>query len=68
MEKAYSLCWTHQSTWGNTGTYEECYPFDSVDAIIKIMKSCYYRGEWIEDVNGNKIDIDLSKYALKERN
>ncbi|EEM25537.1 hypothetical protein bthur0002_61800 [Bacillus thuringiensis Bt407] len=41
-------------------------PFDSIDEIIENMKNCYYRGEWVEDENGNKVDIDLSKYTLKE--
>ncbi|MCU5280365.1 hypothetical protein OCA22_18360 [Bacillus cereus] len=66
MKNSYSLCWINTPKWGDGGTYKKSMPFDSIDEIIENMKNCYYRGEWVEDENGNKVDIDLSKYTLKE--
>lgn len=62
----YRLCWEKKSSWNQTGGYTECVVFNSIEEIINTMKSCYYRGEWVEDMKGNRIDINLMSIAAKE--
>lgn len=60
----FKLCWIKKDSWGETGGYGCCTKHDTIEDIIKIMSKCIYNGEWIEDKNGNKLDIDLSKVAV----
>jgi hypothetical protein len=40
--------------------------FDSLEALKTTMSKCIYNGEWVEDKNGNKVDINLRYICSKE--
>jgi len=51
-------------TWFTDGEIEQRYKFKNIDTLLETMKSCLSDGEWVEDLNGNKIDIKI-EYAKR---
>jgi hypothetical protein len=60
----FKLCWIKKPSWVDTGGYICYMRFDSIEEIISVMRNSVYNGEWIEDLNGNRVNCDLSKIAL----
>mgnify|MGYP003456716348 CR=1 FL=1 len=62
----YRLCWI--PTGWNTPESHRGIPhfskFDTLEALKKTMSKCIYNGEWVEDENGNKVEIDLRKICF----
>lgn len=51
----YYLCWSDSKYITNR------MKFDSLNEIIKTISCFKYNGEWVEDAEGNKVNIDLHK-------
>lgn len=60
------LCHIESSSNGSRGFVATLYrdKFNNVNDVLEEMKQRKYNGEFIEDNNGNKLDIDLSGYCI----
>jgi hypothetical protein len=60
------LCWI--PTGWNTPEMFRGLPhsteFSSLEELIKVMSKCIYNGEWVEDSQGNRVDINLEEICL----
>lgn len=48
--------------WFADGKIEQRYKFKNIETLLETMNRCLPDGEWVEDLNGNKIDIKI-EYA-----
>jgi hypothetical protein len=64
----YRLCWI-PTGWNTPEKYrgiKHSSKFDTLDDLKNTMSKCIYNGEWVEDENGNKVEVDLKNICFKE--
>lgn len=60
----FKLCWIKKKSWGEASGHNCAMEFDTIEAIKSVMNKCLYNDEWVEDIEGNRVEMNWKEICL----